>query len=152
MYKRQGWDRSRFGRPGTYPSHAPRGPVVVLTNENAGSDGDMFSQATKASGLGPLIGMRTWGGVVGIDLAKDLVDGGLTTQPEYATWFPDVRWGVENHGVEPDIEVDRTPADAIAGRDPQLDRAIEEVLRLLETNPGTPPDFGPYPNLRWPPA
>ena len=99
------------------------GPIVVLTNENAGSDGDIFSQAVKATGLGPLIGMRTWGGVVGIDRAKDLVDGGFTTQPEYAFWFHGVGWSVENHGVEPDIVVDRTPTDAFHGRDPQLERA-----------------------------
>lgn len=147
-----GWVQSRWGRPDTYPRDSLRGPVVVLTNENAGSDGDIFSQAVKATGLGPLIGMRTWGGVVGIDTAKDLVDRGYTSQPEYAYWFPEVRWGVENRGVEPDIEVDRTPADALRGVDPQLDRAIEEVSRLLAAAPKQPPDLGPMPDLRFPPA
>ena len=144
-----GWTASRWSHePRTYPYHAPLGPIAVLTNENAGSDGDIFSQAVKATGLGPLIGMRTWGGVVGIDNAKDLVDGGSTTQPEYAFWFEGVRWGVENHGVEPDIEVDQTPSDDFHGRDPQLDRAISEVLTRLEDAPPVPPDLGPRPNLR----
>jgi len=146
-----GWTASRWSHaPRTYPYHAPMGPVVVLTNENAGSDGDIFSQAVKATGLGPLIGMRTWGGVVGIDQAKSLVDGGFTTQPEYAFWFNDVGWSVENHGVEPDIVVDRSPADAWHGRDPQLDRAIREVMELLEAAPPAPPDLGPRPDLRHP--
>ncbi len=143
-----GWTSSRWGHEArTYPYHAPLGPVVVLTNENAGSDGDIFSQAVKSTGLGPLIGMRTWGGVVGIDNAKDLVDGGSTTQPEYAFWFEGVRWGVENHGVEPDIVVDRTPSDAFHGRDPQLDRAIAEVAERLAAMPPVPPDLGPRPDL-----
>lgn len=144
-----GWCESRWGAANTYPEHTIRGPVAVLTNENAGSDGDIFSAAVKSSGLGPLIGMRTWGGVVGIDSSKPLVDGGLTTQPEYAFWFPETGFGVENHGVDPDIVVDRTPGDAFAGRDPQLDRGIAHILRGLEENPVGPPDFGPKPNLRW---
>ncbi len=145
-----GWTFTRYGGARTYPSHAPLGPIVVLTNENAGSDGDIFSQAVKSVSLGPLIGMRTWGGVVGIDMAKTLVDGGQTSQPEYAFWFPGVGWSVENHGVEPDIEVDLTPADALRGADPQLDRAIHEVLTRLEATPPVPPDPGPLPNLRHP--
>lgn len=145
-----GWCQSRWGEARTYPSHSPRGPIAVLTNENAGSDGDIFSQAVKSSGLGPLIGMRTWGGVVGIDQAKPLIDGGMTTQPEYAFWFPETGWSVENHGVEPDIVVDRTPGDAAADRDPQLDRGIDEVLARLEDSVQAP-EFGPRPDLRWPP-
>jgi tricorn protease len=146
-----GYTASRWSHtPRTYPYHAPMGPIVVLTNENAGSDGDIFSQAVKATGLGPLIGMRTWGGVVGIDRAKDLVDGGFTTQPEYAFWFHGVRWSVENHGVDPDIEVDRTPGDALHDRDPQLDRAIAEVMSALEKGDPIPPDLGPTPDLRYP--
>ncbi len=145
-----GWTHSRYGTPRTYPNDAPRGPIVVLTNENAGSDGDIFSQAVKSVGLGPLIGMRTWGGVVGIDMSKDLVDGGLTSQPEYAFWFPETGWSVENHGVEPDIVVDRTPGDAFHDRDPQLERAISEVLERLSAMPEVPPDPGPRPDLSWP--
>ncbi len=146
-----GWTAARWNHaPRTYPYHAPMGPVVVLTNENAGSDGDIFSQAVKVTGLGPLIGMRTWGGVVGIDRAKDLVDGGFTTQPEYAFWFHGPGWGVENHGVEPDIVVDRTPSDAWHDRDPQLDRAIKEVMHRLDAAPTVPPDLGPRPDLRYP--
>ena len=146
-----GYTASRWSHePRTYPYHAPLGPIVVLTNENAGSDGDIFSQAVKATGLGPLIGMRTWGGVVGIDRAKDLVDGGYTTQPEYAFWFHGVGWSVENHGVEPDIVVDRSPADAFRGADPQLDRAISEVMTALEKADPVPPDLGPRPNLSLP--
>ena len=79
--------------------------------------------------------------------AKDLVDRGVTTQPEYAFWFEGVRWGVENHGVDPDIVVDRTPADAVRGEDPQLERAIQEALTALESAPKLPPDLGPLPDL-----
>ncbi len=147
-----GWSVSRWGVPRTYPAQAPRGPIVVLTNENAGSDGDIFSQAVKSVGLGPLIGKRSWGGVVGIDRAKMLVDHGYTTQPEYAFWFNETGWGVENHGVDPDIVVDRTPEDASQGKDPQLERAISEALDRLASAPPQPPDLGPRPDRSYDPG
>ena len=100
-----------------YPYHSVLGPMVALTNEYAGSDGDIFSHGFKLMGLGPLLGKRTWGGVIGINPRQRLADGTLVTQPEYSFWFKDVGWGVENYGTDPDIEVDNRPQDYLAGAD-----------------------------------
>jgi tricorn protease len=81
--------------------------------------------------LGPLVGKRTWGGVIGFAPRHALVDGTVTTQPEYSFWFEDVGWEVENYGTDPDIEVDITPQDYRNSADPQLDRAIQEALQLM---------------------
>jgi tricorn protease len=123
---------SRYFGDLPWPEHAPRGPMVALTNEFAGSDGDTFSHVFKLLGLGPLIGTRTWGGVVGIWPRWTLSDGTITTQPEMHMVYDDVGHGIENRGAEPDIEVDITPQDHARGSDPQLDRAVEEALALLE--------------------
>ena len=148
--KRLGYDVPRWGKPVPYPMDSVMGPIVALTDERAGSDGDMFSHAFKLMKIGPLIGKRTWGGVIGIWPKSVFVDQGLTTQPEYAIWFYDVGWNVENYGTDPDIEVDYAPHDCAEGRDPQLDRAIEEILRLMEQNPPRLPDFEPRPRLPLP--
>jgi len=129
--RRVGYSFPRWGQPKPYPYESPRGPMVALTNEHAGSDGDIFSHSFKLMGLGPLIGKRTWGGVIGINWRHTLVDGTRTTQPEFAFWFKDVGWNVENYGTEPDIEVDIAPQDYVNNVDPQLDRAISEALRLI---------------------
>ncbi|HZU97308.1 MAG TPA: PDZ domain-containing protein, partial [Planctomycetota bacterium] len=97
--RRVGWNKSRWFGLQPYPSDSPAGPMVALTNEWAGSDGDIFSHAFKLLKLGPLIGKRTWGGVIGIWPRQFTVDGGLTTQPEFSFWFEDVGWGVENRGT-----------------------------------------------------
>ena len=130
--RRIGWDVPRRGAPVSYPDEAPAGPLVLLTNEWAGSDGDIFTHGFKMLKLGPVVGTRTWGGVIGMDPTQPLVDGSITTQPEFAFWFADVGWGVENRGTEPDEEVVIRPQDYVAGRDPQLERAIELVLVALE--------------------
>ncbi|MEI7645616.1 MAG: S41 family peptidase [Chloroflexales bacterium] len=148
--RRLGYDVSRWGQPDPYPADSLIGPVVAITNENAGSDGDIFSHVFKLLGLGPLIGKRTWGGVIGINPIDHLADGATTTQPEYSFWFPDVGWGVENYGTDPTIEVEIAPQDYVAGRDPQLERAIAETLRLMEENPPLLPEFGPRPQLGLP--
>jgi tricorn protease len=148
--RRIGYDVQRWGMPESYPAYAVLGPLVAIANEWAGSDGDIFSHAFKLMKLGPLVGKRTWGGVIGISPKDSLIDGGITTQPEYSFWFEDVGWGVENYGTDPDIEVDITPEDWIAGRDPQLERAIAEALRLLAENPPVVPDFGNRPRLGLP--
>lgn len=119
---------SRWMNVSTYPEEAVAGPVVTLTNEHAGSDGDIFSHNVKLMKIGPLVGMRTWGGVVGIWPRHKLVDGSETTQPEFAFWFTDVGFGVENHGTDPDIEVDNAPQDSAAGRDVQLEVALQTAL------------------------
>lgn len=137
--KRVGYDFPRWGQPTPYPQESPRGPMVALTNEQAGSDGDIFSHTFKLMGLGPLIGKRTWGGVIGISPRHRLVDGTVTTQPEFAFWFKDVGWNVENYGTDPDIEVDIAPQDYVNELDPQLERAIAEALRLIEEYPALEP-------------
>jgi tricorn protease len=128
-----GWQNPRGFDAATYPIDAPRGPMVALCNQYAGSDGDVVSMGFRQRNLGPLVGTRTWGGVIGIDARYRLVDGTLVTQPEYAFWFEDgAGWGVENYGVDPDVEVAITPQDWAEGRDPQLEEAIALVLAALE--------------------
>ncbi|WP_040160456.1 S41 family peptidase [Mobilicoccus massiliensis] len=145
-----GWDLVRHGTPVTYPAQAPRGPVVFLANRWSGSDGDIVNAAARIHGIGPVIGERTWGGVIGIDGRFDLVDGTGVTQPRYANHFEQFGWGVENHGVDPDIEVIFSPADAERELtvDPQLDRAIEELLRRLDEKPAATPPPMPPPRRR----
>ncbi len=140
--RRLGFRVTRWRDPYPFPSDAPAGPMVCLTNENSGSDGDIFSHTFKQLGLGPLIGTRTWGGVVGIWPQQSLVDGTLTTQPEFGTWFTDVGYAVENYGTDPDIEVVIRPQDYAAGRDPQLERGMQELAKLIKkakpVNPASP--------------
>ncbi len=122
-----GEDISRFGEPQPYPNYSIRGKMICVTNEFAGSDGDIFSHAFKLMKLGELVGTRTWGGVIGINPMTKLIDGTVVTQPEYAFNFIDVGWGVENYGTDPTIEVEITPEEFASGADPQLDRALKEV-------------------------
>ena len=146
-----GWAVARgVGSFETYPDNSPRGPVVFVTNENAGSDGDIVNAAAQALGIGPVVGVRTWGGVVGIDGRFDLVDGTVVTQPRFAFWLKGKEWGVENHGVDPDIEVEIAPAELLheAESDRQLDRAIEEALTRLEAQPAAGPPPMPPPKVR----
>jgi tricorn protease len=131
-----GWSMPRGERPRTYPHHAPRGPVVVLADEFAGSDGDIITQVAKLRGIGPVIGTRTWGGVVGIDNRFSLADGTGVTQPRYANWFGGgVGWSVENYGVDPDIEVAYPPHAYAAGRDPQLEYGIGALKEMIQELP-----------------
>ncbi|HEX4721261.1 MAG TPA: PDZ domain-containing protein [Pseudonocardiaceae bacterium] len=128
----------------TYPQDSPRGPIVAVANELSGSDGDIVNAVIKARGIAPVVGTRTWGGTIGIDMRYHLVDGTLVTQPRYATWLNGPGWGVENHGVDPDIEVVMTPQDWAAGRDPQLDKAVSLVLEALVDHPAaTAPPLPP---------
>lgn len=143
--QRLGFGIPRYGTPTPYPSYSVPGPMVAITNQNAGSDGDIFSHGFKMMNLGSLIGTRTWGGVVGIWPKVRLVDGTTVTQPEYSFWFSDVGYQVENYGTDPDIEVDLTPNDAMAGIDPQLDKAIEVILAEMRENPVDHPDFSDKP-------
>ncbi|HEY7594858.1 MAG TPA: PDZ domain-containing protein [Actinophytocola sp.] len=142
-----GWQVSRNGhRAESYPNDAPRGPVVAVANEFSGSDGDIVNAAIKTLGIGPVVGVRTWGGVIGIDMRYHLVDGTLVTQPRYATWMRGSDWGMENHGVDPDVEVVMTPQDYAAGNDPQLDTAIRLAIEALAERPAaTPPELPPLP-------
>ena len=136
--KHVSYDRPRRGMMMDYPARASESYKCVLINEHAGSDGDIFPNAFKELKLGPLIGVRTWGGTTGIRSDKPFVDGGMSTQPEFAWWSPTRGWGIENHGVDPDIEVYYRPEDYLADRDSQLDRAIEEMLKSIEAHPVLP--------------
>jgi tricorn protease len=148
--QRIGYDISRWGKPDPYPSDSIAGPIVAITNEHAGSDGDIFSHCFKLMNLGTLIGKRTWGGVIGIHPRHSLVDQGRVTQPEYSFWFKDVGWNVENYGTDPDIAVEITPQDWVQGNDPQLEKAIQVILEQLEKSPVMLPDFGNRPYLPLP--
>jgi tricorn protease len=138
--------RSRGGSVSTYPVRSVDGPFVVLTNEYAGSDGDIFPTVVQLDKLAPVIGKRSWGGVVGIRADKPLVDGGVPTQPEYAFWDAKHRWGTENRGVIPDIEVQNLPQDVARSFDAQLERGIAEVQRLMIERPAPKRDFGGVPD------
>ncbi len=139
------FDRARHGALSTYPGKVLNGPFVVITNEFAGSDGDIFPAAVQMEKLAPVIGERSWGGVVGISGARTLVDNGFLTQPEFAWWQPQGGWTIENHGVDPDIVVQNLPQDLAKDEDAQLDRAIQEVMKLHQERPPVVPQFGPIP-------
>ena len=145
--KRIGYDLARWTQPTPYPAESPAGPVVALTNEHAGSDGDIFSHCFKLMGIGKLVGTRTWGGVIGIYPRHALVDGSETTQPEFSFWFNDVGWNVENYGTDPEIEIDNAPQDAAAGRDRQLETALATALQEIEAAGPAKAPFGPKPSL-----
>ncbi len=144
-----GWDLARqINTAEEYPGQSVRGPVIFVTNEFAGSDGDIVCAAAQALRIGPVVGIRSWGGVVGIDGRFGLVDGTGVTQPRYAFWLEGYGWGVENHGVDPDIEVPITPGDWDGPADPQLDRAIAEAMRLLAERPAAQPPTPEPPRAR----
>ncbi|MET9759823.1 S41 family peptidase [Streptomyces sp. NPDC006372] len=142
-----GWDLTRDAQPVSYTSNAPRGPVVALADEATSSDGDMITAAFKLLKLGPVVGQRTWGGVVGMTGRHELGDGTVITVPMNAAWFDAYGWSVENRGVAPDIDVLRTPLDWAEGRHAQLTDAVELALGLLETNPAAkPPTYSDVPD------
>lgn len=147
-----GWDLTRNAQAVSYASNAPRGPVVALADEATSSDGDMITAAFRLLKLGPVVGQRTWGGVVGMTGRHRLGDGTVITVPMNAAWFDTYGWSVENHGVEPDIEVLRTPLDWAEGRHAVLDDAVRLALELLEEQPAaTPPTLDAVPDRRRPP-
>ena len=145
------WDFVRHSaRAGHAPSQAIRGPLVMVTNQWAGSDGDIVGAAFQTRELGPVVGERSWGGVIGIDGRFDLVDGTEVTQPRYATYDLKYGWELENHGVDPDVEVIVSPADFVAdqNRDVQLDKAIEIALAQLAEKPAITPPQLPEPRVK----
>ncbi len=117
----------------TYPDGVFAGPMAALLDGNSASDGDIFPAMFRESGLGPLIGKRSWGGVVGITNRGQLIDGGVVNVPESGMASKNGEWIIEGYGVDPDIEVDNDPASVIAGKDPQLERAITEVMAKLKS-------------------
>ncbi len=136
---------TRYGADIATPQGAIFGPKVMLIDETAGSGGDLLPWMFRRFGLGPLIGRRTWGGLVGILGFPELMDGGFVTAPNLAFWTSEEGFGVENVGVPPDIEVEQLPAEVAAGHDPQLEKAIEVVLFELERNPPPAPKRPPFP-------
>lgn len=138
------WMQPRNGAMERYPMRGVHAHQLCLIDQFAGSDGDIFPAMFRLAGLGPLVGTRTWGGVVGIRGDKATSDRGITTQPEFA-WWEREGWTIENHGVAPDVEVRLTPADRAARRDPQLERGIEMLLEALGRDAKQPPPVPAYP-------
>jgi tricorn protease len=144
-----GMSAARNFESSTVPDVVFHGPMAAIANEYSASDGDIFTYAFKFYKLGPVIGMRTWGGVRGIRGEIPLLDGGYITRPEFARYGLNSEWVVENHGVDPDIVVDNTPDRVMKGQDPQLEKAIEVVMKAIHDNPPglppRPPDLPAYP-------
>ena len=136
----------RDGRDWQTPHVAHNGPKAMLANGWSGSGGDCFPWLFQKNGLGPVIGQRTWGGLIGMTGAPLLVDGGHVTVPTFSIYDTKGEWVIEGHGVEPDIAVADDPAELAKGVDPQLERAIEEVKKSLQTNPPQVPKKPAYPN------
>jgi tricorn protease len=159
-YLRQPLRNYLSGRAGegadiAFPMGAIRGPKVMIINERAGSGGDYLPYTFRQAKLGPLVGKRTWGGLVGIGGYPTLIDGGMVTAPRMGIWFPPGRWDVENRGVGPDVEVEYDPQAVHQGHDPQLEKAVELALAELKRNPPekyTRPAFPNYykPGLKEP--
>jgi tricorn protease len=135
----------RYGEDLPTPTGSIQGPKVMLIDEMAGSGGDLLPWMWRKFKLGPLVGKRTWGGLVGTLGFPVLMDGGSVTAPNLAIWTAEEGWTVENEGVPPDVEVEQTPADVIAGRDPQLEKAIQLVMEALKKNPPAKPVRPAYP-------
>ncbi len=141
-----GLDYSRNSEtPGTYPDGIFIGPKAVLLDANSASDGDIFPWMFRTAGLGPLIGQRSWGGVVGITDHGQLMDGGHVNVPEFAYATAKGEWAVEGHGVDPDIVVENDPKSLIDGHDPQLERGVAELLKKLNQSTPKLPPHAPYP-------
>ena len=129
----------RYGEDWQWPPVAHRGPKVMLINGWSGSGGDAFPFYFREAKLGPLVGQRTWGGLIGISGSPSLVDGGAVTVPTFRMYDVRGQWFAEGHGVEPDIKVEEDPAQLAKGTDAQLERAIAEALRLVKEKPPAPP-------------
>ena len=142
-HKHLGYDVPRWGSPESYPYHTLKGRLILIANQFTGSDGDMFTTSFRQLKLGPIVGKRTWGGVIGIDSRYKLVDGTTTTQPQYSIWFHHAGWSVENHGVEPDIFVEDSPQSFLRQEDPMLLKAILEILKLMQETPDQIMNFSP---------
>ena len=137
---------ARDGEPVHDPVGAIFGPKAMIINQSAGSGGDAMPWYFRKANLGTLVGMRTWGGLVGIGGYPVLIDGGSVTAPRYAIYGLNGAWEVEGHGIPPDVEVEELPKDVAAGHDLQLERAVSIVLEQLKQHPVPTPAVPPYPN------
>ena len=125
-----------------YVSHAH---MALVINRQSGSGGDELALEFRQKGMGPVIGTRTWGGLVGVSMSIDLVDGTGLGVPDYRIYSLEGEWVVENRGVTPDIEVELDPAEMARGHDAQLEKGIEVILEKIEADPPTPPSHPPFP-------
>jgi tricorn protease len=144
--KRMSGAIERNGKPVHDPVGAIFGPKAMIINQSAGSGGDAMPWYFRKANLGTLVGVRTWGGLVGIGGYPTLIDGGSVTAPRYAIYGLNGEWEVEGHGIAPDVEVQELPKDVAAGRDAQLERAVAIVLQQLKEHPVIEPAVPPYPN------
>ncbi|HEV2280136.1 MAG TPA: PDZ domain-containing protein [Acidobacteriaceae bacterium] len=136
----------RDGKPVHDPEGAIFGPKAMIINQSAGSGGDAMPWYFRKAGLGTLVGVRTWGGLVGIGGYPVLIDGGAVTAPRYAIYGLKGEWEVEGHGIPPDVEVEELPRDIAAGHDLQLEKAVSIVMEQLKEHPVTMPQIPAYPN------
>jgi len=141
------WWSPRYGDVYRSPQAAILGPKVMIVNEVAGSGGDAMPWYFRQAKLGPLVGKRTWGGLVGIGNIPPLMDGGELTAPSFGFFNPDGQWDVENHGVQPDVEVEMDPKAVSEGHDPQLEQAVSLAMKELEEHPVPEPHRPAYPNF-----
>jgi tricorn protease len=137
----------RDGKPVHDPQGAIFGPKAMIINQAAGSGGDAMPWYFRKAGLGTLVGVRTWGGLVGIGGYPTLIDGGTVTAPRYAIYGLQGEWEVEGHGIAPDVVVEELPKDAAAGHDAQLERAVAIVMQQLKEHPVPVSPLPPYPNF-----
>ncbi|MFH0981724.1 MAG: S41 family peptidase [Planctomycetota bacterium] len=141
-----GLTQPREGKVLRDPERCFHGHYAVLVNEDTGSCGEFFAEAIKLRGLAPIIGMRTWGGAIGIEPHQPLVDGGSVTPPQFGLYGLERTWLIEGHGVDPDLEVQNLPGDVLKGKDAQLDAAIQLLLKNIAKNPKVIPAAPPYPD------
>ncbi len=146
----EGWWSPRYGAIYRTPAAAIFGPKVMITNEMAGSGGDMMPWMFRHTHIGTLVGKRTWGGLIGVSQYPTLMDGGAVTAPNFGFFNPAGEWDVENHGVAPDVEVEQDPKAVHAGHDPQLERAVAIAMEQMEKNPVPAPHRPPFPNYQNP--
>jgi tricorn protease len=140
------WWAPRYGAIYRTPEASILGPKVMITNEFSGSGGDAMPWYFREAKLGPLVGKRTWGGLVGIGGIPALMDGGHVTSPSFGFFNPEGQWEVENHGVQPDYEVDMEPKPVSEGHDPQLEKAVSLALEELAKHPAPEPHKPAYPD------
>lgn len=141
--------RPRNGVDIGFPTQTMEGPMAMLVNEHAGSGGDMFPWLFRHHKVGPLIGKRTWGGLVGITGSAPLIDGGFLSAPEFGIYDQRTgEWMIENNGIAPDVEIDMSPLDIAMGRDPQLEKAVNVLLDQLKKNPKKPNKVPDFPKIK----
>jgi len=138
------WTR-RYSHDYATPLVATRAHMALLTNRQAGSGGDQLPAEFQLKKMGPVIGTRTWGGLVGVSMFTPLVDGGGFTAPDYRVYSTDGRWVIENEGVEPDITVDLDPAEMARGYDAQLMKAVDVLMKKIAEEPRPAPPRPPFP-------